>query len=79
MKLPSMTLRYGPSAITNIIFFLIKIEKLNLKLTEDIKKDLDFLYIFFLLRLKLLLFIVYDINNYIGNDSCNYITYKYEK
>jgi hypothetical protein len=51
-----MTVRYGPSAITNIISFQKKIKKLNLEVPEEIKKDLDFLYYFFLLRLKLLLF-----------------------
>jgi hypothetical protein len=74
-----LTVDYGPSAITNIIFFKIKIEKLNLKLPEDIFNDLDFLYNFFLLRLKLLLFIIYDINDYIGNDRCDYIICKYDK
>jgi hypothetical protein len=79
IHLSSLTVDYGPSAITNIIFFKIKIEKLNLKLPEDIFNDLDFLYNFFLLRLKLLLFIIYDINDYIGNDRCDYIICKYDK
>jgi len=77
--MPSMTVSYGPSAITYIIFFKIKIKKLNIKIPEDILNDLDFLYNFLLLRLKLLLFMIYDINDYIVNDNCNYITCKYDE
>ena len=74
-----MTVYYGPTGIINIISFKKKIEKLNLEVPEDIKKDLDFLYDFFLLRLKLLLFIIYDINDYIGNERCDYIICKFDE
>src|ERR1700759_3945845 len=74
-----MTIYYGPTGVINIISFKKKIEKLKLEVPEDIKKDLDFLYDFFLLRLKLLLFIIYDINDYIGNDKCDYIICKFDE
>src|ERR1700744_1441128 len=78
-----MTVYYGPTGIINIIYFKKKIEKLKLEVPEDIKKDLDFLYDFFLLRLKLLLFIIYDIEidekifDYFDRD--NFKTEKKEK
>lgn len=39
---------------------------------------MDYLYKFFLLRLKLLLFMIWDIDDYIGNDSWNYIKCVYD-
>jgi hypothetical protein len=74
-----MNVEYAPCAVTNIIYFKYKIKFLNIDLPKDILKDLDFLYIFFLLRLKLLLFMVLDINNYIGNEDLNFIIYEYNE
>jgi hypothetical protein len=69
----------GPNSITNILFFKYKVEKLKLKLPEDIQEDLDYLYQVNFLRFKLLLFMVWDIDNYIGNKNWNYITYEYNE
>jgi hypothetical protein len=52
---------------------------LNISLPEDLLYDLNFLYKFFLLRLKLLLYMVWDIDDYIGNKNFDYIVCAYDK
>lgn len=70
----------GPNNITDILFIKYKIEKLNWEsiLSENIKEDINFLYEIEYERLKLLLFMVWDIDNYIDNKNWNYITYVYD-
>lgn len=75
----SPTTEYAPSGITNIIYIMCKIKKLKISLPENITKDLDFLYNFFSLRLKLLLFIAWDINDYIGNKNKGAIKCLYDE
>lgn len=67
-----------PNAITNILYIKYKVYHLKLTLPQILSEDLDFLYVFFLLRLKLLLFMIWDIDNYIGNKTC-YITWDYDE
>jgi len=73
------TILQGPSSITNILYLKYKADKLNLILPNDIKEDLDYLYMVNVLRLKLLLFMLWDIDNYIENKNWNYIVCKYNK
>jgi hypothetical protein len=79
INISSVNIQYVPSAITNIICIKCKIKYLNIILPEDLLRDLDFLYNFFLLRFKLLLFMIWDINDYIGNKDWDYINYEYNK
>jgi hypothetical protein len=70
---------YALNAITNIIYIKYKINYLKVDLPIDLLNNLDYLYIFFFLRLKLLLFMIWDIDNYIDNNNWNYINYDYDK
>jgi len=79
INIPSLTKLYTLNAITNIIYIKYKVKFLKIILLENIQKDLDFLYDFFLLRLKLILFMIWDIDNYIGNKNINYIRYVFDK
>jgi len=65
----------GPNFITHILYLKYKGEKLNLKFPEDIQRDLDYFYNVDSLRFKLLLFMIWDIDNYIGNNNKNSITF----
>jgi len=73
------TILQGPSSITNILYLKYRADKLNLILPNDIKKDLDYLYMVNVLRLKLLLFMLWDIDNYTENKNWNYIGPKYKQ
>jgi hypothetical protein len=64
----------GPSFIMNLLYIDYKIEKLKIKLPANIKKNIDFLYQIDLLRLQFLLYMIWDIDNYLGNENWNYIT-----
>jgi hypothetical protein len=47
--------------------------------TENIQKFVDYLYLVDELRLKLLLFMLWDIDNYVGNKDINCISYILDK
>lgn len=74
---------YALTFITNIIYIKYAINYLKIGISTDIEKDLDYLYNFFLLRLKLLLFMIWDIDDYIGNYNLNlnlnYIMCEYDQ
>lgn len=81
INISPITKVYALNALTNIIYIKYKINSLNMELPLDLLNDLDYLYYFFLLRLKLILFMIWDIDNYIYNNNCNYyyINYDYDK
>ena len=67
----------GPNFITSLIYLKYKGEHLNLTFPENIQKIWDYLYEVDLLRFNLLLFILWDIDDYIGNK--NRISYMLNK
>lgn len=79
INISPITKVYALNAITNIIYIKYKVNYLKLKLPIDLLNNLDYLYKFFLLRLKLLLFMIWDIDNYIDNKTWNYINCDYDK
>ena len=70
-------LKYCPNNITNILYIKYKAKELELELPFDIISDLNFLYQLDFLRMKFMLFILWDIEDYRGNNNWNYITYIY--
>jgi hypothetical protein len=79
INISPITKVYAFNAITNIIYIKYKVDYLQVKLPIDLSNDLNYLYNFFLLRLKLLLFMIWDIDNYIDNNTWNYINCDYDK
>lgn len=79
LNVSSINIQYAPCGIINIFFIKLKIELLKISLPENCLEDIIYLYNFFFLRLKLLLFMIWDIDNYIGNNNWNYITYEYDE
>lgn len=79
INISPITKVYALNAITNIIYIKYKVNYLKMVLPIELLNDLDYLYKFFLLRLKLLLFIIWDIDNYIDNNTWNYINCGYDK
>lgn len=78
LNLGASPLLNGPNFITNILYINYKCEKLKLKFPKKMKEDLDYLYNIDILRLKLLLFMLWDIDNYIGDININRLTYQYD-
>jgi hypothetical protein len=79
INISPITKVYALNAITNIIYIKYKVNYLKVELSIDLLNDLDYLYNFFLLRLKLLLFMIWDIDNYIDNNTWNYIKCDFDK
>jgi hypothetical protein len=75
ISLPSTYVVNSPTFITDILYIKYKIKKLNLNIPINLQKNIDYLYNVDFLRLKLLLFIIWDIDDYINNNNFNHITY----
>ena len=69
----------NPSFIIELLYIRYKSEQLKLDLPQEIKNNINYLYKIDLIRLKLILFMLWDIDSYIGNNHYNYITYKLDK